>query len=116
MPGSLLYAGFAGSSVYAVVSVPLVMSEPLFVAIVRNASVADTEFVITWAGFQPSFVAITYAWIVGVGVPKRTSVSAPDAFRRAICVVGAPAVRSNGWVNAICVVCCAVRPAFRPRR
>ena len=79
-------------------SVPFVIVEPLFVASVRNVSVADTEFVITCAGVQPSFVAMTYAWIVGVGVAKMTNVSAPAAFSAATCTAGglrAEVVRSR---------------------
>ena len=43
---------------------------------------------ITCAGVHPSFVAMTYAWIVGVGVAKITNVSAPDAFSFATCAAG----------------------------
>ena len=44
---------------------------------------------ITFAGVQPSFVAMTYAWMVGVGVAKITNVSAPEAFSFATCTAEA---------------------------
>src|SRR6266516_2607999 len=97
--------------------VPSTMLEPLFSAIVRNGSVAETEFVITCAGFHPSFVAMTYDWIVGVGVAKMTKVSAPDAFSFATCTAGGVvALRSYGWALTIIDWCASPRPAFRPRR
>ena len=43
---------------------------------------------ITCAGCQPSFVEMTYAWMVGVGVAKMTNVSAPEAFSFATCAAG----------------------------
>ena len=90
------------------VIVPSCSSEPDLVAIVRNVSVAETELVITCAGVQPSFVEMTYAWIVGVGVAKITNVSAPDAFSFAICTDGGVvALRSYGSASMICVWCCA---------
>src|SRR3954447_3089387 len=95
---------------------PSTMSEPLFSAMVRNGSVAETEFVITCAGLYPSFVAITYDWIVGVGVAKITNVSAPDALIFATCTDGGVvALRSYGCAVTICDACDR-SPALKPRR
>ena len=89
--------------------------EPLFAAIPRNVEVAETEFVNTFFGVHPSFVAITYDWIVAVGVTKITSVSAPDLASVAICCSGDGEFTSNGCAETICDVC-DPRPALKPLR
>ncbi len=81
------------------------MSEPLLTAMPRNVAVAETEFVITWSGCQPIFVAMTYAWIVGVGVTKITSVVAPDAFSLTSWAAGFGAVTSNGSASTMSGAC-----------
>ena len=97
--------------------VPSVMSEPDFWAIVRNGTVPDTEFVITFVGCQPSFVAITYDWIVagrGDEDDQRVRAGRLAASRSAPPAFGA--VTSNGSASTICERCADPRPAFSPLR
>src|SRR4051794_22008429 len=84
-----------GSFRYVTESAPFTLP-PFAAASFMNVGTADTLFTMTFAGVQPIFGAVANAWIVGVGVAKITSVSAPDAFNASICCVTLPAARSNG--------------------
>src|SRR3978361_1329342 len=60
---------------------------PLAAAERRNSRFSETLLMNVAGGPQPTFVAVTSAVIVGVGVAKTTNVSAPLLFSARICCV-----------------------------
>ena len=79
----------------------------------RNSRFEETLLMNVAAGVQPTFVAVTRAVIVGVGVAKTTSVSAPLLFSARICCVTLGLVASYDSASTI-LTFASPRPTRRP--
>ena len=78
----------------------------------NTAGSIDTD--VTYSvGFQPSFAAITNAWIACFGSAKITNVSAPDAFSCCTCESTVGSSSAYDWVATICFAW-APRPRLSP--
>ena len=86
---------------------------PFAAAARRNRRFAET-LLMNVAGFQPTFVAVTSAVMVGDGVAKITNVSAPADLSARICWVRLVCVTSYDCALTIIVFALAPRPTRRP--
>ena len=86
---------------------------PLAAAARRKRRFAETLLINVIDGVQPTFVAVTSAVMVGVGVAKTTNVSAPLLFSARICCVRLGLVTSYDSASTMFVFL-APRPTRSP--
>src|ERR1700693_2538430 len=111
-PGRVAGGAYVELTTYGVEITPSTFA-PLAAAARRNSGFADTLLMSVAAGVQPTFAAVTSAVMVGDGVAKITSVSAPADLSARICGVRLVCVASYDWALTIWLFS-STRPTRRP--